>query len=56
VSSGATISRAIGGVRCGRNLTTVGYAVVGRDFTEADESTFDVLLQRAADKLSAIPR
>ncbi|MCC6435706.1 MAG: Hsp70 family protein [Acidimicrobiales bacterium] len=51
-----TISRAIAGVRCGRNLVSVGYSVVGRDFSDADEAAFGVLLQTAANKLSALPR
>ncbi|MGD9752827.1 MAG: Hsp70 family protein [Acidimicrobiia bacterium] len=51
-----TISRAIAGVRCGRNLTVVGYSVVNRDFSTADEQAFGVLVQTAANKLSALPR
>jgi hypothetical protein len=55
-TGGPQIAALTGGVRCGRNLVSVSYGVLGRDMNEADFTAFYALLQAAGTKLSAVPR
>ena len=55
-SLGLDVSRAIGFVRCGRNLIAVGHAVVGREYISADKFEFDTLLGTVTTKAKALPR
>ncbi len=56
VGDTVTLSRAIGAVRCGRNLVSVGFGVIGREFSTADEEAFNALLEVAANRLAELPR
>lgn len=51
-----TITRAVGLARCGRNLSSVGLAVVGREFSTGDEALFNDLFATAVNRLAAITR
>ncbi len=54
--AGPTVTRAVGLARCGRNLTSVGVAVIGREFTTGDEVLFNDLFATAVNRLAAIPQ
>ena len=56
VGERVTLSRAIGAVRYGRNLVSVGFGVIGRVFSTADEEAFNALLEVAANRLAKLPR
>ncbi|MFN0026225.1 MAG: Hsp70 family protein [Acidimicrobiales bacterium] len=53
---GPSLTRAIGFARCGRNLTAVSLAVVGREFAAGDEELFTSLFATAVGRLAVIPR
>jgi len=55
-TAGVTVARAVGVVRCGRNLVSVGHAVIGREYITADTDEFTFLLEAAVAKLQRLPR